>query len=210
MGAMLTSTASGKPKCSNRLIDKRALVNSIKAAAGSAAIFALAACGGGSGSSGNGAQTFSVGGSVTGLSGSGLTLSSNGQTLTVGANGSFTFGSALASGSAYNVTVATQPSSPTQVCAVANGGGTLSANVANVAVSCVTATFTLGGTVAGLTGSGLTLSGNGLSLVVGADGAFVFPAPFASGTAYDVTIATQPESPAQDCGVANGSGTLTN
>jgi hypothetical protein len=185
-------------------------VNSIKVAVGSAAIIALTACGGGGGGSGgNGNQTFSIGGAVTGLSGSGLTLSSNGQTLIVGANGSFTFGSPLASGTAYNVTVATQPSSPLQTCTVANGSGTLSGNISNVNVSCVTATFTLGGTVTGLTGSGLALSSNGQSLAVGADGAFVFPAPIASGTAYNVTIATQPESPAQDCGVSNGSGTLS-
>ncbi len=189
-------------------------MNSIKAAAGFAAIFVLAACGGGGGSSnnangGNDPQTFSVGGSVSGLSGSGLTLSSNGQTLAVAANGSFTFASAMASGTAYNVTVATQPNAPTQACTVASGGGTLSANVSNIAITCVTATFTLGGTVSGLTGSGLTLDSNGQSLVVGADGSFVFPAPVASGSAYAVTIATQPESPAQDCGVANGSGTLT-
>jgi hypothetical protein len=190
-------------------------VNSIKAAAGSVAIFVLTACGGGGGGSSSNAngdndpQAFSVGGSVTGLSGSGLTLSSNGQTLAVAANGSFTFASAMASGTAYNVTVATQPNAPTQTCTVASGSGTLSANVSNIAITCVTATFTLGGTVSGLTGSGLTLDSNGQSLVVGADGSFVFPAPVASGSAYAVTIATQPESPAQDCGVANGSGTLT-
>lgn len=206
-------------------------MNSIKAAVVASAIMVLAACGGGggggsandgggsgngggggsgNGGGSNGAPTFSVGGSVTGLNGSGLTLSSNGQTLAVAANGSFTFASSIAGGSAYNVAVAVQPSAPTQTCTVANGNGTLSANVTNVAVSCVTSTFSLGGTVTGLTGSGLTLSSNGQSLVVGADGAFVFSAPIASGAAYDVTVASQPESPAQDCGVSNGAGTLTN
>ena len=185
-------------------------MNSIKAAAGSAVIFVLTACGSGGGDGGsNGAQAFSVGGSVTGLSGSGLTLSSNGQTLAVAANGSFTFASAMASGTAYNVTVAIQPISPSQTCTVASGSGTLSANVSNISITCVTATFTLGGTVSGLTGSGLALNSNGQSLVIGADGPFVFPAPVASGSDYAVTIATQPDAPAQDCGVANGSGTLT-
>jgi hypothetical protein len=200
-------------------------VNSIKAAVVASAIMVLAACGGGGGGGGsgngggggsgngggsNGAPTFSVGGSVAGLNGSGLTLSSNGQTLAVAANGSFTFASSIAGGSAYNVAVAVQPSAPTQTCTVANGNGTLSANVTNVAVSCVTSTFTLGGTVTGLTGSGLTLSSNGQSLVVGAAGAFAFPEPIASGATYQVTVASQPESPAQECGVSNGAGTLTN
>lgn len=192
-------------------------MNSIKAAVASAATLVLTACGGGGGGSrdtgnnggNNGPQSFSVGGSVAGLSGAGLTLTSNGQTLAVGANGSFTFGSTLAGGTAYNVTVATQPNTPTQTCTVVNGSGTLSANVANVTVTCVTSTFTLGGTVSGLAGSGLTLSSNGQSLAVSSNGTFVFPAPLASGTAYQLAIATQPESPAQDCGVSNGSGTLT-
>ena len=50
------------------------------------------------------------------------------------ANGSFTFGTALASGAAYNVTVQSNPAG--QTCTVASGSGTIaSANVTNVAVS---------------------------------------------------------------------------
>jgi hypothetical protein len=122
-------------------------VNSIKAAAGFAAICAITACGGGgsdarpptvggsdTGPSGSG---FTLGGTVSGLTGSGLTLTSNGQSLAVGANGSFIFPTPVASGSAYAVTIATQPESPAQECNVANGSGTLtSANVNNVAVTC--------------------------------------------------------------------------
>lgn len=105
----------------------------------------LTACGGGGGGGsssggnggGGGASTFTVSGSITGLSGSGLVLSTNNQTLSVGANGTFAFPTALASGTAYNVTIATQPEGPAQNCTVANGSGTLgAANVSNIAITC--------------------------------------------------------------------------
>ncbi len=84
--------------------------------------------------------TYTVGGSVSGLTSSGLVLQDNlGNNLTVPANAtSFTFSTALASGSAYSVTVLTQPPSPAQNCSVTDGSGTVgSANVASVQVSCV-------------------------------------------------------------------------
>jgi hypothetical protein len=82
--------------------------------------------------------TFTIGGAVSGLSGGGLTLQDNGgDALSVSANGSFTFATAIASGGSYSVTVLTQPSNPTQNCAVASGSGTVgNANVTNVAVDC--------------------------------------------------------------------------
>jgi len=74
--------------------------------------------------------------------GSGLALQNNGgNNLTVSANGTFTFTTALATGAAYSVTVLTQPSNPTQVCTVTNGTGTVaSAAITNVAVNCLTTT----------------------------------------------------------------------
>ena len=46
-----------------------------------------------------------------------------GDNLSVSANGSFTFATALASGAAYNVTVKTNPSG--QTCSVSSGSGTI-------------------------------------------------------------------------------------
>ena len=81
-----------------------------------------------------------VGGSVSGLAGSGLVLQLNGAgDLAIGADGAFTFANSLVGGSPFAVTVAAQPSAPIQTCTVANGSGTVgAANVTNVAVSCVT------------------------------------------------------------------------
>jgi Putative esterase len=79
--------------------------------------------------------TFSVGGNVSGLTGSVVLQDNSGDDLTVSANGPFTFATQLAAGASYNVTVKTQPSG--QTCTVASGTGTIgSANVTNVAVSC--------------------------------------------------------------------------
>jgi hypothetical protein len=104
----------------------------------------LAACGGGGGSSAS-PTTYTVGGVVTGLNGSGLVLQNNGgSTLAVSGPGAFTFAAALSGGSTYAVTVATQPSSPAQTCVVANGSGAIgAANVTSVAVDCTPVPFTV-------------------------------------------------------------------
>lgn len=84
-------------------------------------------------------STYTVGGTVSGLTGTGLVLQNNGgDDLGVAADGPFTFATALDDLSAYAVTVLTQPTSPNQTCTVSNGSGVLAgANVTNVAVDCV-------------------------------------------------------------------------
>ena len=76
-----------------------------------------------------------IGGTVSGLSGT-VTLQDNGgDTLSVSSNGSFTFATAVVEGAGYNVTVRTNPSG--QTCTVSGGSGTVgSADVTSVAVSC--------------------------------------------------------------------------
>ena len=158
-------------------------------------------------------NTYTVGGSVAGLSGSGLTLQLNGaNNLPISAAGGFVFPQAVASGGNYAVTVSVQPSNPTQTCSVSNGSGTVTnANVTNVSVTCVTNTYTVGGNVAGLSGSGLTLRLNGANnLPISAAGGFVFPQAVASGGNYAVTVSVQPSNPTQTCSVSNGSGTISN
>ena len=72
-------------------------------------------------------------------------------------------------------------------------------------------TFSLGGTVSGLTGSGLELVnlGGADQVDITADGPFQFPLEYASGVPYSVTVGTQPSNPAQVCTVTNGEGTFT-
>src|SRR5215469_2362062 len=127
---------------------------------GAAAVAALAltACGGGgsspapSQSSNPQPMQYTIGGAVTGLTGTGLVLQDNsGDNLSVTASGSFTFATKLNSGATYSVAVMTQPSG--QTCTVTNATGTASANVTNVAVACTStaSNVTIGGSVTGLT-----------------------------------------------------------
>jgi hypothetical protein len=156
-------------------------------------------------------NTYHVGGVVSGLAGTGLVLHlDNGDDVAVPVNGSFAFPTALTDGSPYVVSVGTQPGNPGQTCSVANGSGALAGqDVTNVAVSCVTNTYHVGGSVSGLDGSGLVLHlGSGADLPVAANGSFIFPAALDDGSAYAVSVGTQPTSPTQTCIVTNGSGKL--
>jgi DNA-binding beta-propeller fold protein YncE len=170
----------------------------------------VTACGGGGGSSGGG-QSYTVGGSLTGLAGHGLVLGNNGANpLSVSANGSFAFTSAVPDGAIYDVQVVTEPTGPSQTCAIAKGSGVVSgSNITNVAVTCTTNTYTVGGTVSGFSGNGLTLADSGSSpLSVSASGSFTFGTALPDGTSYNVTVTAQPSGPTQTCAVAKGNGTL--
>jgi len=156
-------------------------------------------------------DTFSVGGDVSGLAGTSLELQLNGgEILGIAADGAFTFSTSLVDGSAYAVTVLTQPTNLSQTCSVTSDSGTLSgANIDDVTVTCVTNTYTVGGTVNGLAGTGLELRLNGGEILgIGADGVFTFATLLVDGSEYAVTVLTQPGSPEQSCQVTGGNGTL--
>jgi len=163
----------------------------------------------------NAANTFSVGGDVTGVVGTLILTNAPGsgqsEDLTIAGNGHFTFPTTIAAGGTYTVTVKTPPTN--QVCVVANGTGTIGTSaVTDVAVSCTTntaGTHAVGGTIAGLVGSGLTLQNNGGEDLPISSGAFLFPG-LAPGAAYAITIKSQPSYPAQDCTVTNGTGVIGN
>ncbi|NTU73911.1 hypothetical protein HGB07_07190 [Candidatus Roizmanbacteria bacterium] len=80
--------------------------------------------------------TYTVGGTLSGISGTVVLQNNAGDDLTLPDNGSFTFATALHTDDEYEVTVLTQPSG--ELCTVTNGSGTIaSSNVTNVAVACV-------------------------------------------------------------------------
>jgi hypothetical protein len=89
----------------------------------------------------SGSVPFTVGGSISGLAGTGLVLQNNGSNATtVTANGSFTFSNTMTTGSVYRISVQTQPAG--QSCSIANGTGTVNgANSTNISVSCVNVTL---------------------------------------------------------------------
>jgi hypothetical protein len=100
-------------------------------------MLALNGCGGGAGGPGGTLPpTYSIGGTITGLSGSGLTIAYGSQTLSPATGAAtFVFPTAMSAGTAYSVTVQSQPAG--QTCLVTNGTGTVGpANVTTIQLSC--------------------------------------------------------------------------
>ncbi len=156
--------------------------------------------------------TYTVGGTVSNLTGTGLQLQNGSETLAVAAAATaFTFTTELADSAAYAVTVSTQPTG--QTCSVTGGDNNLgagtiaAADVTSVAVSCVTnavPTHTVSGTVSGLTGSVTLQNNGGDDITKTTNDGFTFAAQV-EGTDYAVTVSSQPAG--QTCTVTNGSGT---
>ncbi|WP_041948411.1 Ig-like domain-containing protein [Turneriella parva] len=153
---------------------------------------------------------FRVGGTVLGLIGGSVKIQLNAsEELTLSANGTFQFTQTIADGTMYNVQVTQNPGSPAQTCSASkNKANVRSKDVTDVAIVCATQNFTIGGFVAGLTGSGLKLSLNGGPDLTAAAGFFTFPQVIADNSAFNVQITTQPTNPAQTCTVSNNQNIL--
>jgi N-acetylneuraminic acid mutarotase/ribosomal protein S11 len=153
-------------------------------------------------------NTYNIGVAVSGVLRSGLVLQDNGgDNLTVLANGSFNFATPIASGSAYAVTLLTQPAG--EICAVSNGSGTVvAANLVGIAVVCTPINYSIGGSLSGLLANNSVIlqDNGGNSTTLSANGSYTFSGQIASGSPYAVTVSTQP--PGQSCSVTNGSGTV--
>jgi hypothetical protein len=123
------------------------------------------------------APTVTVGGGVTGLTGTGLVLSNNGgDLLAITADGPFTFATPVPDGSPYAVSVATQPTG--QACSVTGGAGVASlVNVSSVVVTCAA--------VVAPVLSAIAITPAALDLVPGNSGALT-----ATGTFSDATTAS--------------------
>jgi len=67
-------------------------------------------------------------------------------------------------------------------------------------------TYSIGGTVAGATGSVALQNSNGTVLILAGDGSFAFDTPMVPSALYNVTVVVQPRF--QTCRVTNGAGTV--
>ncbi len=168
-------------------------------------------------------NTYTVGGMVTGFSGSGLDLRNvvnNDNPLegvlfydwiTINTNGSFEFDLPVEDGLLYGVQVVS--SIPGETCIVTDGTGITTDgagvmaghNVTDIVVTCSADYYTVGGNVTGLTSTGLLLQNNGVDdLSINPGGNFIFPTAIEAGQSWAVTVLTQPTSPDQTCTVSQG------
>lgn len=138
-----------------------------------------------------GINEYTIGGTVSGLSGS-VVLQNNGtNNETVSSDGAFTFSTAITESSPYDVTVLTQPTG--QTCTVTNGSGTVSsANVTNVSVTCVSNDTTLTASVSTL---GLSVNDTGLNAALTGTPRIITITNSGSNPAMSVTYTPSPSLP---------------
>ena len=80
--------------------------------------------------------TYTIGGVVSGLSGSLELTNGNSDTIQTSANGSYNFSGERYSGESFSVSISSSPAS--QICSISNASGTISdANIDNVNVACI-------------------------------------------------------------------------
>jgi chitodextrinase len=152
-------------------------------------------------------NTYSLGGTASGLTAPGLFLSNNGALLEIESGAStFAFESGLSAGASYSVMVSTQPSGLN--CSLKNASGTMpQGNVTDLSLTCLANAYTLSGSISGVTSAGLVLANNGIALPVtpGAS-SFSFGAVLRAGSSYSVTVQNTPTG--LTCSVANGAGAV--
>ena len=153
--------------------------------------------------------TYTVGGTVSGLAGTGLRLGLGAEALPITQDGPFTFLVELEDGAAYAAEIRSSPQSPSQTCTFAAGatGSIADADVTSLRVECSVDAFGVEVTVAGLAEGALVLQNNGGDdLRIEADGKYTVSQSTLSGSAYAVTVSAQPLN--QNCVVRDGSGTV--
>lgn len=178
-------------------------MNSLTSRCGAALLIAtaLAACGGSDGNS------LPVSGSIQGLNRGGLILSNGGKQLILDAAvAQFQFPDLLAPDTEFEVKVVEAPKG--QKCTASNNKNKINYYTYNTTViSCSTDPYALGGTVTGLTGSGLVLAnGSNTAAVLPGATTFTFADLVPNGAPYGVTVLSQPAG--QTCVLANASGTM--
>lgn len=164
-----------------------------------------------------GSSHYYVGGYIHGFQGQGLVLNlDNGDQQTLTSDGTdpqeFTFDLQLPAGAPYTASVHTQPSSPRQDCTLVAGTESgIADGTLGIQISCVTF-YSVGGTVAGLISSGLTLElvdqrGDGTVLTVPANvSSFEFTEAVRDLESFTITKLADPTG--QTCSVSPSTGTI--
>ena len=146
----------------------------------------LAACGG--------KASYDVSGTVSNLNNNGLILANGGEELPIAAGQtSFTFKKRIDYGTEYNITFKQQPAHMT--CGISGGSGSAGHYInISAAVSCSQNTYSVSGTISGLTVDGLVLINGNVTTIVAKDvKTFTLNGAVADGTTYGVGVSTQPK-----------------
>jgi hypothetical protein len=165
----------------------------------------LAACGG--------KASFTVGGTINGLTNNGLVLQNNGgDPISVAAGATtFSFPNSISYGTEYDVTVKTNPEHMTCQTAGTTGHGSAGRTATiNVVVNCAQNVYSVGGSVKNLLGEGLIIvngsSSGQIAIPKNATEFAVSSIPV--GDSYGLSVLVQPKNPAQVCTIINGTGVM--
>ena len=157
---------------------------------------------------------FTIGGTLSGLSGDPVTVTLNSAQPTeiqMLGNGSFWFATTLTDWTSYTVSVS---DTVTHTCEIVAGaaGWVASQQINNVTIECVErpSDFTVWATVSGIEGNGLVLTNDGgSSRNIYGDGTFLIATGLQNGSFFDVTVTSQPTNPVQVCSASSAvSGTI--
>ena len=141
----------------------------------------------------NTATLHTIGGSVTGLTGTGLELNLDGaETLAIAAAApSYVFASSLYKNTSHTISIKTQPAG--QICTLTTDWIYVSNNIVDLNVICSSGPHSIGGYATGVKNTGLAVSLNDSEVLpVAADGSFVFNTLFSDAMKYKVTISSHP------------------
>ncbi len=151
---------------------------------------------------------YTVGGTVSGLVGSGLILENQGtDALAITADGPFTFATTVPDLTMFDVRVAAgaQPAGPDQRCTVLSGQGNVNGGpVSDIQVSCALV-HRSGVSVTGLAGGSFEVSNSIESQFVSQNGTTYFPTALESGVSLQLSVTSQPSSPRQTCVLTSSS-----
>lgn len=120
------------------------------------------------------------------------TVTNTNGTTSVASSFSFAFTEKLGYGDKFNVIVKNQPAH--QTCQIGSNTGSAGTTATNgIVVACNPNTYTLGGTITGLTKDGLILNNGNNQITISANStSYVFSAAVADGSAYGVTVLQSP------------------
>ena len=160
----------------------------------------LAACGG--------KASYDVSGTISNLNTDGLVLANGGVNLPIkSGQTSFTFAKRIDYGTDYNITVQSQPAHMN--CTISGGTGSAGHYLSiQAAVLCTQNSYTVGGTVTGLTADGLVLiNGNAQTAVAKDSTTFTLGSRIPDGDTYGISVFAQPTG--LKCSVAPNTGVGT-